>query len=79
MVNDLSVNLWRGQLIVSDVNSQKLYTVACLDVYSSHASTFYNCIAPVGFLPWEFQVAFPWGKPAATELRHPTYYACWVL
>ena len=22
--------------------------------------TFYNCVAPVGFLPWGIRVAFPW-------------------
>ena len=37
-----------------------------------------NCIIPMGFLPWEIRVAFPGGKPAAIESRHPTYGACWV-
>ena len=40
---------------------------------------FYNCVAPMGFLPWEIQVAFSLGKPAATESRYPTFGACWVL
>ena len=34
--------------------------------------TFYNCIVPMGFLPWEIQVAFPWGKPAATVSGYPS-------
>ena len=27
---------------------------------------FYNCIVPLGFLPWEIRAAFPGGKLAAT-------------
>ena len=27
---------------------------------------FYNCIVPLGFLPKQIRVAFPWGKPAVT-------------
>ena len=33
----------------------------------------------MGFLPWEIRVAFPRGKPAATESRYPTYGACGVF
>ena len=28
--------------------------------------TFYNYVIPLGFLPWEIRVAFPWEKPTAT-------------
>ena len=41
--------------------------------------TFYNCIVPTGFLPWEILGCFPWRKTAATESRYPTYSACWVF
>ena len=40
---------------------------------------FHNCIVPLGFLLRKTRVAFPWGKPAATESRNPTYGACWVF
>ena len=30
---------------------------------------YYNCIVPVGFLPWETQVAFPW----ESQLRQSHY------
>ena len=30
-------------------------------------------------LSWEIQVAFPQGKPAATELCCPSKGACWVI
>ena len=39
---------------------------------------FYNCIAPLGFLPWENWVAFP----TESQLRqscNPTYHACWLF
>ena len=38
-----------------------------------------NCIVPLGFLPWEIRAVFPGATPAATELRYPTYGACWVF
>ena len=41
--------------------------------------TFYNCTVQMGFLPWKNLGCFPWGKPAATESRYPTYCACWVF
>ena len=37
---------------------------------------FNNCIVPLGFLPWEIQVAFP---TAVTESCYPTCGACWVF
>ena len=40
--------------------------------------TLYNCTVPIEFVPWEIRVAFPLGKPAATESRYLTYCACWV-
>ena len=42
-------------------------------------NTFYNCIVPVRFLPWENRVAFPRGKPAATESRYTPDCAYWVF
>ena len=40
---------------------------------------FNNRIVPTEFLPWGVRVAFPQGKPAATESRYPTYGACWMF
>ena len=37
-----------------------------------------NCTVPMGFLLSKIWVAFSVGKPAATELCYPTYWACWV-
>ena len=32
-----------------------------------------------GISPMRNLGGFPWGKPAVTELRYPTYSACWVF
>ena len=47
----------------------------CVSVSVSTSSVhvvFVHFVVPMGFLPWEILVAFPQGKPAATELRYPT-------
>ena len=33
-----------------------------------------NGLSPIGYLG-----CLPWGKPAVTESRYPTYGACWVF
>ena len=45
---------------------------------------FLNVFFTSGLRQWDFfhenfRVAFPRGKPAATESRYPTYCACWVF
>ena len=40
--------------------------------------TFYNCVVPKGFLPWEIWVASPW-KAYSSKPLFPTYGACWVF
>ena len=34
---------------------------------------------PIGIPSMGIAGCFPWGKPAATESRYPTYCACWVF
>ena len=37
-----------------------------------------DCIVPMGFLPWEIQVAFP-GESQQQQSHYPAYGACWVF
>ena len=40
--------------------------------------TFYNCIVPMGFPPWEIWVAVP-RESQLWQSHYPTYRACWVF
>ena len=42
--------------------TNRLFFTYFFNIYN----TVYNCIVPMGFLPWEIQVAFPW----ESQLRH---------
>ena len=42
-------------------------------------SFFKNCIVPLGFLPWEIQVAFLRESQLQQGALYPTYGVCWVF
>ena len=44
----------------------KVLSTAHCHLSTTRHFTFYSCIVPLGFLPWEIRVASPRGKPAAT-------------
>ena len=53
---------------------------ACVDIYrfSVVFLTFYNCIVPMEFLPWEIRVAFPrvYVQVCAQVCMHGNKHAC---
>ena len=48
-------------------------------VYEISYFYFLRLYCPNGISPTGNSGCFPWGKPAATESRYPTYGACWVF
>ena len=59
----------------SKVNTLE-HTFAHLFMYFFFFFTFYNCIVPMGFLPWEIRVAFPRGSQLRqSRATQPTVHA----
>ena len=56
------------------VNVRNDMSACC--AHKCYTFTFYNCIVPVGFLPWEIRVAFP-GESQLQQSRatQPTVHA----
>ena len=56
-----------------------LYSLDSVSAIEAITYFFVTTFYPSGFSPMKYSGSFPWGKPAATESRYPTYGACWVF